>query len=147
MSESVQSYQQRQQNDVNMSLSLTLDTFHTLLWCFHNYFDQLIVGWDKLVNISQCRVIKQYCIATYVLLSTSEKYSKKNICEKYQPKGKQALPLKFSFVWDFHRSSSLEVFCKKVFLEISQHSQENTSARVFFNKFAGLMSVTLKKRL
>ena len=37
-----------------------------------------------------------------------------------------------------------------LFLEISQNSQENTSARVslFFNKFAGLRSATLlKKRL
>ena len=28
---------------------------------------------------------------------------------------------------------------KKVFLEIPQNSQENTSARVFFNKVAGLV--------
>ena len=33
----------------------------------------------------------------------------------------------------------LEVFCKKkVFLEISQNSQENTCARLFFDKVAGL---------
>ena len=38
---------------------------------------------------------------------------------------------------------------KKVFLKISQNSQENTCARVFFfNKFAGLRPATLlKKRL
>ena len=30
------------------------------------------------------------------------------------------------------RSSRPEVFCKKVFLEISQNSQENTRARVSF---------------
>ena len=38
---------------------------------------------------------------------------------------------------------------KKVFLEISEHSQENTCARVsFFNKIAGLKPATLlKKRL
>ena len=38
---------------------------------------------------------------------------------------------------------------KKVFLEISEHSQENTCARVsFFNKVAGLKPATLlKKRL
>ena len=38
---------------------------------------------------------------------------------------------------------------KKVFLEISQNSQENTCARIsFFNKVAGLSSATLlKKRL
>ena len=41
------------------------------------------------------------------------------------------------------------VFCEKVFLEISQNSQENTSASVsFFNKVAGLRPATLlKKRL
>ena len=38
---------------------------------------------------------------------------------------------------------------KKVFLEISEHTQENTCARVsFFNKVAGLKPATLlKKRL
>ena len=37
---------------------------------------------------------------------------------------------------------------KKVFLEISQNSQENTCAGVFFNKVAGLRPATLlKKRL
>ena len=36
---------------------------------------------------------------------------------------------------------------KKVFLEISQNSQENTCARVsFFNKVAGLRPATLLKR-
>ena len=46
------------------------------------------------------------------------------------------------------------VFCKvtqmcsvkKVFLEISQNSQENTSARVFFNKVASLRPATLSKK-
>ena len=32
----------------------------------------------------------------------------------------------------FYRSSCPDVFCKKVFLEISQNSQENTCARVSF---------------
>ena len=32
----------------------------------------------------------------------------------------------------YNRSSRLEVFCKKIFLEISQHSQENTCARLSF---------------
>ena len=32
---------------------------------------------------------------------------------------------------------------KKVFLEISQNSQENTFARLFFNKIAGLGEITL----
>ena len=37
---------------------------------------------------------------------------------------------------------------EKVFLEISQNSQENTSASLFFNKVAGLRPATLlKKRL
>ena len=37
---------------------------------------------------------------------------------------------------------------KKVFLEISQNLQENTCARAFFNKVAGLRPATLfKKRL
>ena len=42
-----------------------------------------------------------------------------------------------------------EVFCKKkVFLEVLQNSQENTRARVFFNKVEGLRPATLlKKRL
>ena len=31
-----------------------------------------------------------------------------------------------------YRSSRLEVFCKKMFLEISKNSQENTCARVSF---------------
>ena len=46
------------------------------------------------------------------------------------------------------RSSRAEVFWKKVFLKISQNSQENIFARVFFNKVAGLRPATLlKKRL
>ena len=36
---------------------------------------------------------------------------------------------------------------KKVFLEISQNSQENTCARVPFNKVAGLAYNFIKKRL
>ena len=35
---------------------------------------------------------------------------------------------------------------KKVFLEISQNSQENTCARVFFNEVAPLRPVTLLKK-
>ena len=39
-------------------------------------------------------------------------------------------------------------FGKKVFLKISQNSQKNTCARVFFNKVTGLSPATLfKKRL
>ena len=39
------------------------------------------------------------------------------------------------------------VLCKKVFLEISQNSQENTCARVsFFNNVAGLRPTTLLKK-
>ena len=34
----------------------------------------------------------------------------------------------------------------EVFLEISQNSQENTCARVFFNKVAGLTPATLFKK-
>ena len=37
-----------------------------------------------------------------------------------------------------YRSSLLQLFCKKVFLENSQNSQENTCTRVSFNKVAGL---------
>ena len=41
-----------------------------------------------------------------------------------------------------------EVFYKKVFLEISQNSQENTCGSLFLNKAAGLRPATLiKKRL
>ena len=35
---------------------------------------------------------------------------------------------------------------KKVFLETSQNSQENTCARVFFNKVAGLRPATLRRK-
>ena len=35
---------------------------------------------------------------------------------------------------------------KKVFLEISQNSRENTCARVFFNKVAGLSPASLSKK-
>ena len=45
-----------------------------------------------------------------------------------------------------YRSIRLEVFCKKMFLEISQNSQENTCARVFFSIVAGLRLVTLLKK-
>ena len=47
-------------------------------------------------------------------------------------------PLLFGGVWDvrdftsFGRSSRLELSSKKLFLEISQNSQENTCARVSF---------------
>ena len=34
-------------------------------------------------------------------------------------------------------------FVKKVFLKILQYSQENTNARVFFNKVAGLIKTCL----
>ena len=36
---------------------------------------------------------------------------------------------------------------KKVFLEISQNSQKNTCASLFFNKVAGRPATLLKKRL
>ena len=35
---------------------------------------------------------------------------------------------------------------KKVLLEISQNSRENTCARVFFNKVAGLSPASLSKK-
>ena len=35
------------------------------------------------------------------------------------------------------------ILSKKVFLKISQNSQENTCGRVFFNKFEGLRPATL----
>ena len=35
---------------------------------------------------------------------------------------------------------------KKVFLEISQNSQENTCASLFFNEVAGLMPATLLQK-
>ena len=38
-----------------------------------------------------------------------------------------------------------EVFYEKIFLEISQNSQESTCATVFFNKVAGLRPATLLK--
>ena len=38
-----------------------------------------------------------------------------------------------------------EVFYEKIFLEISQNSQENTCASLFFNKVAGLRPATLLK--
>ena len=47
----------------------------------------------------------------------------------------------FSVVSQFQKQPS-EVFCKKVFLEVSQNSQENTCARVSF-----LPAALLKKRL
>ena len=44
----------------------------------------------------------------------------------------------FVAVFAIHRSSLPEVFYKKDFLEISQNSQENTCAKVFFfNEDAG----------
>ena len=48
----------------------------------------------------------------------------------------------------FSEAATWGVLWKKVFLEISQNSQENTCARVLFNKVAGLRPATLlKKRL
>ena len=45
---------------------------------------------------------------------------------------------------EIHKRGSLpEVFCEKVFLEISQNSQENPVT--LFNKVAGLRSATLSK--
>ena len=38
----------------------------------------------------------------------------------------------FSYQLPISRSSRPDVFCEKVFLEISQNSQENTRARVSF---------------
>ena len=48
-----------------------------------------------------------------------------------------------------NKSSHLRCFVKKVFLKISQNSQENTCLRVsFFNEVAGLrLSTLLKERL
>ena len=52
-----------------------------------------------------------------------------------------------SFIWGC-RSSRPEVFCEKVFLEISQDSQENTYARVsFLIKLQTTPATLLKKRL
>ena len=47
------------------------------------------------------------------------------------------------------KNSRPEVFCKKVFLEVAQNSQENTcDGASFFNKVEGLTPATLlKKRL
>ena len=42
------------------------------------------------------------------------------------------------------KSSRPEVFCKKVFREISQNSQENTCASLFFNKAAGLRPIFIE---
>ena len=39
------------------------------------------------------------------------------------------------------------MFCEKSFIEISQNSQENTCARVFFNEVAGRPETLLKKTL
>ena len=53
-----------------------------------------------------------------------------------------------SFYWLYIEAVIRGVLLKKVFLEISQNSQENSCARVFFNKVAGLRPATLfKKRL
>ena len=49
-------------------------------------------------------------------------------------------------IWYKNRRVSRRCSIKKVFLEISQNSQENTCTRVsFFNKVAGLRPVTLLK--
>ena len=46
------------------------------------------------------------------------------------------------------RSSCPEVSVKKIFLEISQKSQENTCVRVFFkNKVSGLRPATVFKKI
>ena len=63
-------------------------------------------------------------------------------CKKYDKRfAKKVAELEFKLVLDFHiyRSSCLEVFCRKDVLEISQNSQENTSARDYFSiKLQGL---------
>ena len=47
-----------------------------------------------------------------------------------------------------HEATTKGVLRKKMFLKISQNSQENTCAGFFFKKVAGLWPVTLlKKRL
>ena len=46
-----------------------------------------------------------------------------------------------------YRSTRQRCSVKKVFLEISQNSQENTCARVFFNKVAGLRPEISKNTL
>ena len=40
------------------------------------------------------------------------------------------------FGW--HQKQPMEMFCKNMFLKISQDSQKNTCARFFFNKVAGV---------
>ena len=83
------------------SLSLTLNIFLILLWCFHC----LLWPTKWAGSISSYRLIKSYCIIMYVLLSTPEKCSKENICYGlYQSEGKWTLPLKFLFVWDIQYS-------------------------------------------
>ena len=44
------------------------------------------------------------------------------------------------------QKQSPEVFRKKVFLKLSQTSQENTCVGDFFNKVAGLQSASFLKR-
>ena len=63
----------------------------------------------------------------------------------YKHFSKLALYLTYFFVYAQRliqnpvRSSRLEVFCKKLFLKISQNSQENTCVRVsFFTKLPAL---------
>ena len=46
-----------------------------------------------------------------------------------------------------YRSSRPEVFCRKVFLEISQNSQENTCARVWKKRLAQVFPVNFAKFL
>ena len=48
----------------------------------------------------------------------------------------------FSFYQDSQKQPGEVFYTKKVFLKI-KNSQENTSARVFFNKFTGLSPATL----
>ena len=54
----------------------------------------------------------------------------------------------FEHISEIKKQSFRGVLCKKMFLEISKNSQENTCGSLFFNKVAGLKPATLlKKRL
>ena len=62
--------------------------------------------------------------------------------------GGQFYSSRYLIFHQFSEAATGGVLLKKVFLEFSQNSQENTCARVFFNKVTGLRSVSLlKKRL
>ena len=74
----------------------------------------------------------------------------KNYINSKQPK---IIPSNLLFYIIFYTYKSIynyrrpEVFCKQVFLEILQCSQENTCARVYFlNKVAGIACNFIKKR-